>query len=213
MRPNPFALGALCLVLVGAILLVTRVAPATLGTGTVVVVARPLAPPTNVPIASAPHPATLPAHPWRDARARLARLIGLAARADANARPAVTGTATRRARWTAGRAAAARQSVTAALGATRTRASGVAGALARLDARLQAGQRRASAALHASLRRAGIGMQDHARTLFKKMEVFHLSWKGISPSPASGRGALDRRPRAGGQLAMGRGVRAVSWSR
>ena len=211
MRPNPFALGALCLVLVGAILLVTRVAPTTLGTG--VSVARPLPAATTVPVVAAPHPATLPAHPWREARVRLTGLIGLAGRAGANARPAVTGTATRLSRWPAGRAAAARQSVTAALGAARTRASGVAGALARLDARLQAGQRRASAALHASLRGAGIGMQDHARTLFKKMEVFHLSWKGISPSPASGRGALDRRPRAGGQLAMGRGVRAVPWSR
>jgi len=209
-RPNPFALGALCLVLAGAILLVSRVAPATLGTG--VSVARPLAPPT-IPIASAPHPATLPAHPWRDARARLTGLIGLAGRADANARPAVTGTATRLSRWTAGRADAARRSVTAALGATRTRASVVTGVLARFGVRLQDDRRRAGSALHASLRRAGIGIQDRARTLFKKMEMFHLSWKGTSPSPASGRGALDRRPQPGGQLAMGRGVRVLSWSR
>jgi len=32
---------------------------------------------------------------------------------------------------------------------------------------------------------------------------------GFSPSPASGRGALDRRPQPGGQLATGRGVRAA----
>jgi len=182
-RPNPFALGALCLVLAGAILLVSRVAPATL-------VARPLPAATTIPIASAPHPATLPAHPWRDARARLRGLIGLAGRADAT-----------------------RRSVTAALGATRTRASAVTGVLVRFGARLQDDRRRAGSALHASLRRAGIGIQDRARTLFKKMEVFHLSWKGISPSPASGRGALDRRPQPGGQLAMGRGVRVLSWSR
>ncbi len=203
MRPSPFALGALCLVLVGAILLVSRVAPATL-------VARPLPAATTIPIASAPHPATLPAHPWRDARARLTGLIGLAGRADANARPAVMGPATRLSRWTAGRADATRRSVTAALGATRTRANAVTSALARFGARLQDDRRRADTALHASLQRAGIGIQDHARTLFKKMEMFHL---GISPSPASGRGALDRRPQPGDQLATGRGVRAVSWSR
>jgi len=205
MRPSPFALGALCLVLVGAILLVSRVAPATL-------VARPLPAATTAPLAPA-RPATLPAHPWRDARARLTGLIGLAGRAGANARPAVTGTTTRLSRWTAGRADAARQSVTAALGATRTRASGVTSALARFGARLQDDRRRADTALHASLQRAGIGIQDRARALVKKMDTFHLSWKGTSPSPASGRGALDRRPRPGDQLATGRGVRAVSWSR
>ena len=163
MRPSPFALGALCLVLVGAILLVSRVAPATL-------VARPLPAATTIPIASA-RPATLPAHPWRDARARLTGLIGLAGRAGANARPAVMGPATRLSRWTAGRADAARQSVTAALGATRRRASAVTGALARFGARLQDDRRRADAALHASLRRANIGIQDRARAVFSAIRT------------------------------------------
>ncbi len=164
MRPNPFAFGALCVALICAILVVSRVAPATL-------VARPLSVATTVPIASAPHPATLPAHPWRGARARLTGLIGLAGRAGANARPAVTGTATRLSRWTAGRADAARQSVTAALGATRRRASAVTGALARFGARLQDDRRRADAALHASLRRANIGIQDRARAVFSAIRT------------------------------------------
>jgi len=169
MRPNPFALGALCVALACAILLVTRVAPTTLGTG--VSVARPLPAATTVPVVAAPHPATLPAHPWREARVRLTGLIGLAGRAGANARPAVTGTATRLSRWTAGRADAARQSVTAALGATRRRASAVTGALARFGARLQDDRRRADAALHASLRRANIGIQDRARAVFSAIRT------------------------------------------
>ncbi len=169
MRPNPFALGTLCLVLAGAILLVSRVAPATLGTG--VSGARLLPAATTVPIATTPHPAMLPAHPWRDARARLTGLIGLAGGADANARPAVMGTATRLSRWTTGRADAARRSLTAALGATRTRASGVTGALARFGVRLQDDRSRAGSALHASLRRAGIGIQDRARALFSEIRT------------------------------------------
>ena len=212
MRPNPFALGALCVALVCAILLVSRIAPATLGTG--VSASRPLPAATNVPLAPAPHPATLPAHPWRDARTRLTTLIDLAGRAGANARPAVAGTATRLSRWTVGRAGAARRDVTSALEATRTRAIGVTGMLARVGTQLQSDRRRVDATLHTSLRRAGLGIQDRARVLFKKMKMFHLSWKGISPSPAPGRGRLGCRSGAErDQSACGWGVRAVSWSR
>jgi len=160
MRPNPFLLGPLCLVLVAAILLITRV---TTGQGTPV--ARPLS--VSAPVAVAPthRPAHPGQHAWREAGTRVTRFLDLTRRASARPAIAVQHDLSRFAHWTTGRAGGARVDIMRALNVARARASGAATALGRIGTRVQDGRRRAGPALGVSLRRAEAGIQDRARAI------------------------------------------------